>query len=57
MCGVSDVKCKVKVANLKDGYEVQITGSKVKDVLKPENLKRCIKACCSGRKPFRGICS
>ena len=50
MCGGSDVKCEIKVSELKDGYQVQITGDKVKDALKPENLKKCIQACCSGEK-------
>ena len=42
MCGGSDVKCEVKVVELDDGYQVQITGNKVKDALKPKNLKKCI---------------
>lgn len=56
MCGGSDVKCEVKVVELEDGYQVQITGGKVKDALKPENLKKCIEACCSGEAPFKDIC-
>ena len=56
MCGGSDVKCEVKVIDLKDGYQVQITGGKVKDTLKPESLKKCIQACCSGEAPFKDIC-
>lgn len=56
MCGISDIKCEVKLTELKDGYQVQITGNKVKDALKPENLKKCIKACCSGEAPFKDIC-
>ena len=50
MCGGSDIKCDIKVNELKDGYQVQITGDKVKDALKPENLKKCIQSCCSGEK-------
>ena len=56
MCGGSNVKCEVKVIELGNGYQVQITGSKVKDVLKPENLKKCIQACCSGEAPFKDVC-
>lgn len=55
MCGGIEVKCEVKVIELKDGYQVQITGGKVKDTLKPENLKKCIQACCSGEAPFKDI--
>ncbi len=56
MCEGSDVKCEVKVIELEDGYQVQITGGKVKDTLKPENLKKCIQACCSGKAPFKDTC-
>jgi hypothetical protein len=56
MCGSSDVKCEVKVTELKDGYQVQITGDKVKDALKADNLKKCIESCCSGKAPFKDIC-
>lgn len=56
MCGGSDVKCDVNVIELKDGYQIQITGDKVKEALKPENLKKCIEACCSGEAPFKEIC-
>ena len=56
MCGGSEVKCEVKVTELSDGYQVHITGNKVKDTLKAENLKKCIQACCSGREPFKNIC-
>lgn len=56
MCGNSDIKCEIKVIELKDGYQVQITGGNVKDVLKPENLKKYIEACCSGKAPFKNIC-
>jgi len=56
MCGGNDVKCEVKVIELKDGYRVQITGDKVKDTLKAENLKKCIQSCCSGEAPFKNIC-
>ncbi|MFZ5800411.1 MAG: hypothetical protein ACOY3D_03410 [Candidatus Omnitrophota bacterium] len=49
MCGESNVKCEIKVTELKDGYEVRVTGDKVKDVLKPEGLKKCIQSCCSGQ--------
>lgn len=55
MCGGSDVKCEIKVIELKDGYQLQITGNKVKDTLKAENLKKCIQACCSGEAPFKDI--
>ncbi len=57
MCGGSDVKCEVKVIELDDGYQIQITGSGAKDTLKPENLKKCIEACCSGEAPFKDTCS
>ena len=56
MCGSSGGSCEIKVIELEDGYQVQITGSKVKDVLKPENLKKCIEACCSGEAPFKDKC-
>lgn len=56
MCGESDVKCEVKVIELKDGYQVQITGDDVKDAIKPENLKKCIEACCSGEASFKDFC-
>ncbi len=56
MCGGSDVKCEIKVIELEDGYQLQITGDKVKDTLKPENLKKCIQACCSGEAPFKDTC-
>lgn len=56
MCGGSDVKCKVKVIELEDGYQIQITGGKVKDTLRGENLKKCIEACCSGEAPFKDTC-
>ncbi len=57
MCGSGDVKCDIKVTELKDGYQLQITGKDVKDTLKSENLKKCIEACCSGEAPFNEICS
>jgi hypothetical protein len=57
MCGSGDVKCDIKVTELEDGYQLQITGKDVKDALKSENLKRCIEACCSGEAPFNDICS
>jgi hypothetical protein len=56
MCGTNNIKCEVKVIELENGYQIQITGSNVKDVLKPENLKKCIIACCSGEEPFKNIC-
>jgi hypothetical protein len=56
MCGESKIKCEVKVTELKDGYQVQITGSDAKDALKPENLKKCIQACCSEEPPFKDSC-
>lgn len=56
MCGKNGVKCAIKVTELDDGYQVQITGSKVKNALKPENLKKCIEACCAGEAPFKDIC-
>lgn len=56
MCGGSRVKCEIKVIELDDGYQVQITGSKVKDTLKADNLKKCIQSCCSGEVPFKDIC-
>ncbi len=57
MCSGNDVKCEIKVIELEDGYQVQITGGKVKDTLNPENLKKCIQACCSGEAPFKDTCS
>ena len=57
MCASNDVKCEVKVIELKDGFQVQITGGKVKDILKPENLRKCIQACCSGEGAFKNICA
>jgi hypothetical protein len=56
MCSGSDVKCKVEVAELEKGYQLQITGDDVKDAIKPENLKKCIEACCSGEEPFKELC-
>ena len=56
MCSGNDVKCEVKVIELEDGYQVQITGGKVKDSLKAENLKKCIQACCAGEGPFKDTC-
>jgi len=56
MCGSGDVKCAVKVIELEDGYQVQITGGGAKDALKAENLRRCIEACCSGKAPFKDVC-
>lgn len=56
MCGGSDVKCKVEVIELEKGYQIQITGDDVKDAMKPENLKRCIEACCSGEAPSKELC-
>lgn len=56
MCGKGNVKCEIKVSELKNGFQVQITGDKVKDVLKPDNLKKCIEACCTGEAPFKDIC-
>jgi hypothetical protein len=56
MCGGSKVRCEVKVIELGSGYQVQIKGAKVKDALKPENLKKCIEACCSSEVPFKDIC-
>ena len=56
MCGSSEVKCEVKVTELENGYQVQVTGEGVKDALKAEGLKKCIQACCSGEKPFKNTC-
>lgn len=56
MCCGSDVKCDIKVTELEDGYQIKITGKEVKDALKPENLKNCIAACCSGEAPFKDLC-
>jgi len=49
MCGENKIKCEVKVIELKDGYQVQITGADVKGAIKQENLKKCIDACCSDK--------
>jgi len=56
MCGGSNVNCKVKVIELENGYQIQITGDNVKEALRPENLKKCIEACCSGGGPFKELC-
>lgn len=56
MCGSSDVKCEIKITELGDGYQIQITGNKVKDTLKAEDLKKCIQACCFSEEPFKDIC-
>jgi hypothetical protein len=56
MCGSGDVKCDIKVTELEDGYQIKITGKDVKEALKPENLKNCIEACCSGEAPFKDLC-
>lgn len=56
MCDDNDVKCEIKVIELEDGYQVQITGGKVKDSLKAENLKKCIESCCSGKGPVKSMC-
>ena len=56
MCGGSDVKCEVKVTELENGYQIQITGDDVKNAHKAENLKKCIEACCSGDAPFKESC-
>ncbi|MEW6008776.1 MAG: hypothetical protein AB1629_03995 [Candidatus Omnitrophota bacterium] len=56
MCGTKDIKCEIKVSELKNGFQVQITGDGVKDALRRENLKKCIEACCAGEVPFKDIC-
>ena len=56
MCCNSDVKCEVKVTELEDGYQVQITGGNVKDAIKLENLKKYIESCCSGKAPIKDTC-
>ncbi len=56
MCGCNDVKCDIKVTELENGYQIQVTGDKVKDALKAENLKKCIQACCSGEAQFKSTC-
>ncbi len=56
MCFGSDVKCDIKVTELEDGYQIKITGKDVKEALKPENLKKCIESCCSGKVPFKDFC-
>ena len=56
MCGSGDAKCDIKVTELEDGYQIKITGKDVKEALKPENLKNCIEACCSGEAPFKDLC-
>ncbi len=56
MCCGSDVKCDIKVTELEDGYQIKITGKDVKKELKPENLKKCIESCCSGKAPFKDLC-
>lgn len=56
MCGPDNLKCDVKVTELKDGYQINITGKEVKEALKAENLKKCIEACCSGEAPLKDLC-
>ena len=56
MCGGSEARCKVEVVELENGYQIQMTGDDVKDTIKPENLKQCIEACCSGEAPFEESC-
>jgi len=56
MCGCNDVKCDIKVTELENGYQIQVTGNNVKNALKAENLKKCIQACCSGEAPFKNTC-
>ena len=62
MCGTKDsveCNCEVKVTELENGYQVHITGEKVKDTLKAESIKKCIEMCCSGKipfMPFNGCC-
>jgi hypothetical protein len=56
MCGDGNVKCKIEVTELEDGYRIQVTGGDVKDVLKPENLEKCIETCCSVKEPSKGPC-
>ncbi len=55
MCGSGDVTCEVKVIALEEVYQVKITGDKVKDALKVENLKQCIEPCCPGEAPVKDI--
>lgn len=40
MCGDSSIRCEVQGIELEEGYQVQITGSKVKEVFSPESLKK-----------------
>lgn len=56
MCGEKDIKCEVKVVELKNGYQIQVTGEDVKDILSKKNLKKCVDACCSGNALFKDIC-
>ena len=56
MCGPGNVKCDIKVTELEDGYQINITGKEVKEALKPENLKNCIESCCSGEAPSKDLC-
>ncbi len=56
MCGGNDVKCEVKVTELENGYQIQVTGDDVKDAFKAEKLKKCIESCCSGKAPFDESC-
>ena len=56
MCFGSNVKCDIKVTELEDGYQIKITGKDAKKALKPENLKKCIESCCSGKAPFKDLC-
>ncbi|KKN29914.1 hypothetical protein LCGC14_0839380 [marine sediment metagenome] len=56
MCCSSDVKCDIKVTELKDGYQIKITGKDVKEALKSANLKKYIESCCSDKVPFKDFC-
>ncbi len=56
MCCSGDAKCSINVTELENGFQIQVIGDQVKESLKPENLKRCLEACCQGKEPFKGLC-
>ncbi len=56
MYGENSNECKISVIELEDGYQVEISGRNIKNVIKPEKLKMCIESCCSGGSPSKDNC-
>ena len=48
-CGKDQCDCEVKVTELENGYQIQLTGDKVKEILKAEDLEKCVQSCCQGK--------